>query len=35
MVPNGPLDNAQFGKLFIYEDATHKHEAQKPEILKI
>ena len=35
MVPNGPLGNAQFGKLFIYEDATHKHEAQKPEILKI
>lgn len=35
MVPNGPLGNAQFGKLFVYEDADHKHEAQKPEILKI
>lgn len=35
MVPNGPLGNAQFSKLFVYEDSAHKHEAQKPEILKI
>jgi len=35
MVPNSPLGNAQFAKLFVYEDSNHKHEAQKPEILKI
>ncbi len=35
MIPNGPLGNAQFEKLFVYEDSNHKHEAQKPEILKI
>lgn len=35
MVPNGPLGNAVFAKLFVYEDAEHRHTAQKPEVLEI
>ena len=35
MIPNGPLGNAQYAKLFVYEDAQHNHEAQKPEILNV
>lgn len=35
MIPNGPLGNAQFSKLFVYESLEHKHEAQKPQVLEI
>ena len=35
MIPNGPLGNAQFAKLFVYEGVEHKHEAQKPEVLEV
>ena len=35
MVPNGPLGNAQFSKLFVYEGLEHKHDAQKPQVLDI
>ena len=35
MIPNGPLGNAQFAKLFVYEGTEHKHEAQKPEVLEV
>lgn len=35
MIPNGPLGNQAFSKLFVYEDSEHKHEAQKPQILEI
>ena len=35
MIPNGPLGNAQYAKLFVYEDANHNHDAQKPEILTV
>jgi hypothetical protein len=35
MIPNGPLGNQAFSKLFVYEDANHKHEAQKPQVLEI
>lgn len=35
MIPNGPLGNAQYAKLFVYEGAEHGHESQKPEILNI
>lgn len=35
MLPHGPLGRAMGKKLFVYADANHKHEAQKPEALKI
>ncbi|MFT4967148.1 MAG: large subunit ribosomal protein L13 [Candidatus Deianiraeaceae bacterium] len=35
MLPRGPLGNAEFSKLFVYEDLDHKHEAQKPQVLEI
>lgn len=35
MLPHGPLGNKMGKKLFVYKDADHKHEAQKPEVLKI
>jgi len=35
MIPNGPLGNAQFAKLFVYEGVEHKHEAQKPQVLEV
>ncbi len=30
MLPNGPLGRAMGKKLFVYADANHGHEAQKP-----
>ncbi len=35
MLPHGPLGRAMGKKLFVYRDANHKHEAQKPTELKI
>ncbi len=33
MLPKGRLGRQMFKKLFVYKDANHKHEAQKPEVL--
>ena len=33
MLPKNSLGNKQFKKLFVYEDATHPHTAQKPKAL--
>lgn len=33
MLPKGRLGRQMFKKLFVYRDANHKHEAQKPEVL--
>lgn len=35
MLPHNSLGAKMYKKLFVYADANHKHEAQKPEILKI
>ncbi len=35
MLPHGPLGRAMGKKLFVYRDANHKHEAQKPIELKV
>ena len=35
MLPKGPLGYAMAKKLFEYTGAEHKHEAQKPEALKL
>ena len=35
MLPKGPLGYAMAKKLFVYTGAEHKHEAQKPEALKL
>ncbi len=35
MLPKNRLGRAMFKKVFVYEGSTHKHESQKPEILKI
>ena len=35
MLPHNRLGRAMGKKLFVYADANHKHEAQKPEALKI
>ena len=35
MLPHGPLGRAMGKKLFVYSNADHKHEAQKPTELKI
>ena len=35
MLPKGPLGYAMAKKLFVYTGAEHKHEAQKPELLKL
>lgn len=33
MLPKGRLGRQMIKKLFVYKDANHKHEAQKPEVL--
>lgn len=35
MLPKGPLGYKMLNKLKIYVNKTHKHESQKPKILKI
>ncbi len=35
MIPRGPLGRAQMKNLYVYADAEHKHEAQKPEALDV
>ncbi len=35
MVPKGRLGRQIIKKLFVYEGEDHKHEAQKPEVLKL
>ena len=35
MLPHNRLGRAMGKKLFVYADANHKHEAQKPEALKV
>lgn len=35
MLPKGALGHQMFKKLHVYSGPTHKHEAQKPEELKI
>lgn len=35
MMPNGRLGRQMGKKLFVYRDANHKHEAQKPIELKV
>ena len=35
MLPKGPLGYAMLKKLHVYAGAEHKHEAQKPELLKL
>ncbi|MEG2322401.1 MAG: 50S ribosomal protein L13 [Bacilli bacterium] len=34
MLPNGRLGRAMYKKLFVYADAVHPHEAQKPKEMK-
>ena len=34
MLPKGPLGRQMYTKLHVYAGAEHKHEAQKPEVLK-
>ena len=34
MLPKGPLGRSMYTKLFVYAGPEHKHEAQKPEVLK-
>ena len=35
MLPNGRLGRAMYKKLFVYADAEHSHQAQKPIELKV
>ena len=35
MLPKGRLGRQIYGKLFVYANETHKHAAQKPEVLEI
>ena len=35
MLPNGRLGRQMYKKLFVYEGAEHKQEAQKPESIEI
>lgn len=35
MLPKGRLGRQMYKKLFVYKDANHKHEAQKPITLKM
>ena len=35
MLPHNSLGRSMGKKLFVYRDASHKHEAQKPEALNI
>lgn len=35
MLPKGPLGRQMYRKLFVYAGPDHKHQAQKPEALKV
>ncbi len=35
MLPKNPLGRAMYRKLRVYAGATHQHEAQQPQLLKI
>ena len=35
MLPHGRLGRQMGKKLFVYRDENHKHQAQKPEVLKV
>ena len=35
MLPKNPLGRAMFGKLRVFADAKHTHEAQQPQPLEI
>jgi large subunit ribosomal protein L13 len=35
MLPKGKLGKQMHDKLFVYRGSEHKHEAQKPEVLKV
>lgn len=35
MLPHNRLGRSMYKKLFVYESNDHKHEAQKPEIIKV
>ena len=35
MLPKGPLGRQMYRKLFVYAGPEHKHQAQKPEALKV
>ena len=35
MLPHNALGAKMYKKLFVYTDANHKHEAQKPEVLEV
>ena len=35
MLPKNRLGRAMYKKLFVYVGSEHKHEAQKPEVIKI
>ena len=35
MLPHNSLGAKMYKKLFVYADANHKHEAQKPEVLEV
>lgn len=35
MLPKGRLGRAMYKKLFVYEGADHKHQAQKPEKVEV
>ena len=34
MLPKGRLGRQMYKKLFVYEEADHKHQAQKPTVIK-
>ena len=34
MLPKGSLGRSMYKKLFVYAGETHKHDAQKPEVLQ-
>jgi large subunit ribosomal protein L13 len=35
MLPKGPLGRQMYKKLYVYAGPEHKHEAQKPEVIKL
>ena len=35
MLPKNRLGRAMYKKLFVYEGADHKHQAQKPESMEV
>ena len=35
MLPHNRLGRQMYKKLFVYAGSTHKHEAQKPEVLEV